>query len=205
MENAVALVRTYLQLNGYFTVTEYPIVETREDGHYKCVTDLDVLAFRFPSARGTAVGKTQRKRKPPLLVDEHLGTDPTSMDMIIAEVKEGKGRFNRNLHDKEVLACVLERFGCVDRAEIRRLVTKLSRKGFVVTADGRKIRLIIFASERDRDVPASTTVVELSHVLQYIESHIDRYWQMISNSQSKDPAFSFLVTLRKAAGGARRL
>jgi hypothetical protein len=198
MENAVALVRTYLQLNGYFTVTEYPIVETRHDGHYKCVTDLDVLAFRFPSARGTAVGKTQRRRKAPLLVDEHLGADLSTMDLIIGEVKEGKGRFNRNMNDKEVLACVLERFGCVDRREIRRLVVRLSARGVATTRDGRRIRLVIFASTRDRDVPQSITVIELAHVLEYIESHIDRYWQMISNSQSKDPAFSFLVTLKKA-------
>lgn len=198
MENAVALVRTYLQLNGYFTVTEYPVVETRNDGHYKCVTDLDVLAFRFPSARGHAVGKTQRRRKAPLQLDEHLGVDAERMDLIIAEVKEGKGRFNRNIHDKEVLACVLERFGCVDRAQIRKLVGRLARKGSAETDDGRRVRLVVFAAERDRDLPPSITLIELGHVLEYIESHIDRYWQMISNSQSKDPAFSFLVTLRKA-------
>jgi hypothetical protein len=198
MENSVALVRTYLQLNGYFTVTEYPVVETRHDGHYKCVTDLDVLAFRFPSARGTAVGKTQRRRKAPLIVDDHLGVDLSSMDMIIGEVKEGKGRFNKNIRDKEVLACVLERFGCVDRSEIRRLVGRLARHGVATTEDGRRVRLVVFASSRDRDLPETITVIELAHVLTYIESHIDRYWQMISNSQSKDPAFSFLVTLRKA-------
>lgn len=203
MENAVALVRTYLQLNGYFTVTEYPVVETRDNGHYKCVTDLDVLAFRFPSARGTAVGKTQRKRKAPLLVDEHLGADVSRMDMIIAEVKEGKGRFNKNIHDKEVLSCVLERFGCVDRREIRRLVGRLSRYGVATTTDGRRVRLVVFAATRDRDLPETIAVIELSHVLEYIESHIDRYWQMISNSQSKDPAFSFLVTLRKARALSR--
>jgi hypothetical protein len=27
MDNAVALVRAYLHVNGYFTVTEYPVVE----------------------------------------------------------------------------------------------------------------------------------------------------------------------------------
>jgi hypothetical protein len=120
------------------------------------------------------------------------------MDLIIAEVKEGKGRFNRNLHDKDVLACVLERFGCVDRGEIRRLCGRLARHGTAKTADGRRVRLVLFASTRDRDVPESIAVIKLSHVLEFIESHIDRYWQMISNSQSKDPAFSFLVTLRKA-------
>ena len=47
MDTAVALVKTYLQANGFFTVTEYPILEsvgltTRN------VTDIDILALRFP-------------------------------------------------------------------------------------------------------------------------------------------------------------
>lgn len=29
-DDAVALVRAYLHLNGYFTVTEYPVLETRK-------------------------------------------------------------------------------------------------------------------------------------------------------------------------------
>lgn len=32
MDNAVALVRAYLQLNGYFTITEYPIVRRLGEG-----------------------------------------------------------------------------------------------------------------------------------------------------------------------------
>ena len=49
MDNAVALVQAYLRLNGYFTVSEYPVVATRSGGEYRTATDLDVLAFRFPN------------------------------------------------------------------------------------------------------------------------------------------------------------
>ena len=48
MDNAVALVRAYLHVNGYFTVTEYPVLEAARHGGYRTVTDLDVLAVRFP-------------------------------------------------------------------------------------------------------------------------------------------------------------
>jgi hypothetical protein len=50
MDTAVALIETYLGVNGYFTVTEYPIIETARSGGYRTVTDLDVLAVRFPGA-----------------------------------------------------------------------------------------------------------------------------------------------------------
>ena len=39
MDTAVALVQSYLYMNGYFTVTEYPVLELMADGEYRTVTD----------------------------------------------------------------------------------------------------------------------------------------------------------------------
>jgi hypothetical protein len=50
MDQAVALVEAYLRVNGYFTVSEYPVVEARRYGGFRTATDLDILAFRFPGA-----------------------------------------------------------------------------------------------------------------------------------------------------------
>ena len=50
MDNAVALVQAYLRLNGYFTVSEYPVVEELRHGGVRTMTDLDILGFRFPGA-----------------------------------------------------------------------------------------------------------------------------------------------------------
>ena len=50
MDTAVALVQAYLNVNGYFTVIEYPVLEAYRRGHARSVTDLDVLAFRFMGA-----------------------------------------------------------------------------------------------------------------------------------------------------------
>ena len=47
MDNAVALVQAYLRVNGYFTVSEYPVM-VREGAHSaRALTDLDILAVRF--------------------------------------------------------------------------------------------------------------------------------------------------------------
>ena len=57
MDTTVALVQSYLHVNGYFTVVEYPVLETRRGGPPRTLTDLDVLAFRFPRAHaGTQPG-----------------------------------------------------------------------------------------------------------------------------------------------------
>jgi len=43
MDGAVAIVETYLRLNGYFTVTEFPVVELHDGADYRTATDLDSL------------------------------------------------------------------------------------------------------------------------------------------------------------------
>ena len=50
MDTCVALVQAYLHLNGYFTVVEYPVIEASAHGHARALTDLDILAVRFPGA-----------------------------------------------------------------------------------------------------------------------------------------------------------
>ena|SRR5712692_11399259 len=49
MDHAVALVQAYLQLNGYFTPAEYPIIAAAGRTGFRSITDIDVLAFRFPA------------------------------------------------------------------------------------------------------------------------------------------------------------
>ena len=57
MDHAVALVEAYLQINGYFTVAEYPVIEAVGKHQFKTATDLDILAFRFPGAGRIVTGK----------------------------------------------------------------------------------------------------------------------------------------------------
>src|SRR5437870_1358745 len=97
MDNAVALVQAYLHINGYFTVTEYPVVEAMKHRSYRTMTDLDILAFRFPGAeRIVCVEETSKlsvaERFTPDII---LGNLAERADMIISEVKEGLAELNR--------------------------------------------------------------------------------------------------------------
>jgi hypothetical protein len=78
-----------LRVNGYFTVTEYPVLEAARQEGFRTATDLDVLAFRFPRAgplmpfEENDQGSTGRQRR--FLVDPHLGSRFEEADMLIGE------------------------------------------------------------------------------------------------------------------------
>ena len=72
MDNAVALVQAYLRVNGYFTVSEFPVIELRRREGYQTATDLDILAFRFPGS-GRLVPVHGR---PPQADESHFAPDP---------------------------------------------------------------------------------------------------------------------------------
>src|ERR1700755_2835373 len=90
MDHAVSLVQAYLQLNGYFTSAEYPIIASAGRNGFRTITDIDILAFRFPSGLLSPIGKRAPRGLDVSEVDPGLGVSPDSIDMIIGEVKEGR-------------------------------------------------------------------------------------------------------------------
>lgn len=87
MDNAVALVQAYLHTNGYFSVAEYPVIETMGRGkNYRVATDLDILAFRFPGAGRLIPGKHSEETL--YAPDPVLRCPHDRADMLVGEVKE---------------------------------------------------------------------------------------------------------------------
>lgn len=101
MDTAVALVQAYLHVNGYFTVTESPVLEASGRGQVRSVTDLDVLAYRFANAAHDLVSGSAHRPVGGRVnaVDPILGSSVGEADMIVGEVKEGAARVNRALPD----------------------------------------------------------------------------------------------------------
>ena len=91
MDTAVGLVKAYLELAGYFVLAELPVRE-RDGDHYRDVTDLDIVAVRFPSPPGASAMTGQLRLF--LGSDRDLGSDDGSVEAIIGEVKEGKAMVN---------------------------------------------------------------------------------------------------------------
>lgn len=205
MDPAVGLVESYLRVNGYFTVTEYPLVEICKHGEYRTATDLDVLAFRFPGA-GRLVpfqaGKTANEKGIQTFApDPQLGGVSDEADMLIGEVKEGRAELNAAARDPAVLRAALTRFGCCAPDHVPAVVEALLQHGRAHTHCGHLVRLIAFGSLPPLSNGGKYAVISLGHVHEFLEGYIHEHWDVLCHAQFKDLAFAFEVILEKARRG----
>lgn len=194
MDNAVGLIRAYLQLNGYFTLAEYPIYEKIGVERFRSVTDLDILAIRFPEVDHVVVNRASCV---PLLssYDHALGVTPEKCDMLIGEVKEGKARLNSAISRAEVLCTGIMRFGCCDWSAAHRAAKSLCQSGHAVLPNGHSIRTIVFASElSDVDI----LQVSFEDVIRFIEGYVDRNFEALKSADIKDPVMGLFTLAAKA-------
>ena len=197
MDNAVALVQAFLRLHGYLTVTEFPVVRPAEGGGQECVTDLDILAFRF----GTMGGSKPMSHPGEDDANALLGIEAGEGDLIIGEVKEGKAELNAAATRHDVLAAALERFGCFPRGEINGIVKELLHHGRARTGQGQMVRLVVFGTLAPGHPDRRCHVVLLGDVVSHIRADMRRHWDAWRASASKDPGFGMLLTLEKAERG----
>ncbi len=202
MNPAVSLVRTYLRLNSYFTATELPVIKQGDDGLYFEVTDIDVLALRFPRA-----GHIVAQGRPGPLDDLYFPPDPSmdiptdAMDLIIGEVKAGKPRLNPHLRSEDTLYRALVRFGICSQDRLDRAVEDLRDRGETWIRDGdvavpSRIRLVAFGDgethEGDR-----FTVVPLKTVAAFVTEHLRKHHDVLHPVRLTDPTLGLLHLLEK--------
>ncbi len=202
MNAGVRLVQSYLYLNGYFTVTELPVIRGMRGGGYEEITDLDVLAIRFPRAEYVIA-----RGRPGPHDDLHMGTDKVLVDeagivdVLIAEVKEGKARVNDALRRTDALDTALRRVGCCPDSLLEHAVGELQQNG-VVRLDQKeagiptRIRLLAFG-EGATGERRGYQVVSLRHVAHFVERHLDRYHDVLQPADLGDTPLGFLHLLRK--------
>ena len=195
MDNAVTLVQAYLRLNGYFTVTEFPIVEANKHGGHRAATDIDVLAVRFPGAGRLIAQKGKGSGRDRMIcgIDSALGIEHDQADMIIGEVKEGRAQINHSGRDPSVLRAALTRFGCCHDDSVESLI----RKGRGTTNHGHRVRLVAFGSSLPEGNPGYHTI-SLGHVIEYASDFLHENWDVFRVTEFKDPALGFLSTMIKS-------
>lgn len=205
MDNAVSLVQAYLRVNGYFTVSEFPVIELRRPEGYTAATDLDILAFRFPGA-GRVV--PQRGRAPAadeihFAPDPALGVSVERSDMIIGEVKEGRAVLNGPAKDPAVLRAVLVRFGCCSPADAPRFADRLLRQGVTKLPTGHRLRMMAFGSIVDPSTGGRYQQISLGHILEFLQAYLQEHWEVLRHEDPKDPALGFLSLLQKCKEGGK--
>lgn len=201
MNAGVRLVHSYLVLNGYLTVSELPVLRELKGGGYDQITDLDLLGVRFPGAeyvvpRGRPGGADDlRLAGDPVLI----GDCGDVVDVIVAEVKEGKPRINDALLRPEALETALRRVGCVPNGRMHDAVDQL-RRGGEARLDGAgppvRVRILAFGDGRqgERD---GYEVVSLQHVARFIEKHLERYHAVLHPADLGDTPLGLLHLLYK--------
>lgn len=202
MNAGVRLTQSYLYLNGYFTVTELPVIRQGRGGQYREVTDLDLLGIRYPRAewvvpRGRpGEGRDLRIRSDPLLVQ-----DREVVDVIIAEVKEGKARINDTLRTRDALQTALRRVGCCPEALLDRKTEELQQVGSAELAGHEagiptRIRLVAFGAG-ESGVRDGFEVISLQHVARFIDELLDRYHDVLTPADLGATPLGLLHLLRK--------
>ena len=203
MDTAVAVVQAYLQVNGYFTVCEYPILESRRR-KTRSATDLDVLAIRFPGAGREVAGRRRRLSGSALYEpDPALGCSTERMDMIVGEVKEGRAGFNTPARDPLVLAAALARFGCCPPEHAGHVVARLLDRGEAETHHGHSVRMVAFGGRGSPGVRGGHLVVPLEHVIEFLRRYLSENWDTLQAAQLKLPGLDLLALLQKCGGGPR--
>lgn len=202
MDAAVVLVEAYLRLNGYFTVAEYPVLEATRRAGVRTVTDLDILAVRFPRGAGPAAMRRRARNAAPLNgPDPALRTDPTRVDMLVGEVKRGPAQLNAATHDPLVLEAMLARYGCCGPADVPGVVQALLRTGRTVTPCGHVVRLVAFGLAGDCAVPGAHAVVDLARVVDFLERRLRSEWEVLRHAQFGETALGILATIERARHG----
>jgi hypothetical protein len=99
---AVNLVESYLRFNGYLTLSEFEVQARNEHGVFESVTDVDIMAIRFPG--DVVVGGPGGDIAARMLVieDPALRLEPGQIDVIVGEVKQGPAEFNPGIRRRGV-------------------------------------------------------------------------------------------------------
>lgn len=198
MDSAVALVKTYLQTNGFFTVTEYPILES-VGVTSRSVTDIDILAIRFPGAGG--LGSESHTGGMRIAPDPALDVSDEQIEVIIGEVKEGAAELNKAARDPAVLGAALRRFGAIRPDVEKDVVDQLLEDGEAFHPVGIRVRQMVFATKPPTRRHYPYLWMNIGKMTEWMRVEVDKNWDKIKSVQSKDPALSFMLLFEKARRG----
>lgn len=196
MDIAVNLVESYLRLNGYLTLSEVEVQKKMKSGLYETLTDVDIVALRFPGEI-YATDPNDDDCRLLLINDDVLELRPDTIDVIIGEVKQGEAVFNPGLTRHEVLHAVLHRVEWIYASPLEDVIGHLSDSGMstVPARSGGVIRTRLVAFGRAERSNLNT--ISLSHIVEVMVRFMDEFDDVLLPAQFKEPAQAFLRLLAK--------
>lgn len=201
MDVSTSLVQAYLHVNGYFTATDYPLVESTRDQAPRTLTDIDMLAVRlhrYPGAIRQSSKKPGKVHGPvSMQTDPVLECPPDQTDMIVAEVKQGRAQINPGSRNRDVLAAALVRFGCCSSEEASGLTQELLQHGRAQGKSKHVVRMVLFSSSGAR-APRGWHWIHLDHVFQFLDTYLRSERSVLGHVDLHDPALAWLSLVHKS-------
>lgn len=199
MDIAVNLIESYLRLTGYFTLSEFEVQRRLDDGSYKTMTDIDIMAVRMPGSERISGGGDPEGLEVLILDDPILRLEPDCVDVIVGEVKQGGANLNPGIKDAGVLESMLQRVRWLYAGgDVGPVIAELQAH-LVHRAPARgggtvRTRLVAFGRSPKSDLNTIATSHVISTLLQFFEDHEAAFRPV----QFRDPAPAFLRLLLKA-------
>jgi hypothetical protein len=201
VDTAVALVKAYLELCGYFVLAELP-VRGRDKRGYHDVTDIDILAVRFPHEPHPLKGPMAQPLHVLLGKDPELGTFEEGLDVIVGEVKESRARLNPPLRKRETVAFALRRVGCCPEESVeeesQRIIQDGQREHRMPGGMRCRVRLVVFAGYKSSKQKAAR-YVSLDHCSSFIASRFREGRDVLAGAQFKDSVLGLFALQDKLA------
>ena len=197
MDIGVDLVEAYLRLNGYFTITEFEVLRETSPGNYQTVTDVDVIAVRFPGPIYIADSHAKGESPALLVEDPILDLEDDTVDVIIGEVKQGEAVFNPGLTDHHTLHTVLQRVAWLYEKGVHDVARDLEKHlvCYQVSPVDRKVRTRLVAFGRSPINDMHT--ISLTHVFDKMIGQFEEYGDALRAAQFKSPAAGLIRLLVK--------
>lgn len=198
MDIAVNLVESYLRLNGYLTLTEVDVQRRGPDGKFATITDVDVVAVRFPGDIYAVDPHSDPDSRLMVIADPGLFLADRMVDVVIGEVKQGSARLNPAITTHEVLHQVLRRLDWIYEQGVDEIVETLQR-GDISESSGRsgaviRTRLVAFGG---RSGDPTLNAVPLGHVLSEMVRFMEDFEHVVRPSRFSEPAPAMLHLLVK--------
>lgn len=198
MDIAVDLVESYLRLTGYLTLTEFDVQARRPDGGFDTITDVDIMAIRFPGEVFAGDPDDSDEGHLLLLDDPALRLEDGQIDVIIGEVKQGDAEFNPGIRRHRVLHSILRRVEWLFVDGVASVVDSLGDSHLCVAParGGGSIRVRLVAFGRARECSLNT--ISHTHIVETMHRF---FWEMeeaFRPVQFHAPAPAMLNLLRKS-------
>lgn len=204
MDIAVNLVESYLRLTGYLTLSEFEVQARREGGGFDTITDIDIMAIRFPGPVYAGDPHGGEDSQLLLMDDPALLLEADQIDVIIGEVKQGAAEFNAGIRRHEVLHSMLRRVEWLFDAGLGRVIDDLGdHQVCVAPARGGgtiRVRLVAFGQGAETSLHSITH----AHIVETLMGFFSGTDEAFKPVQFSNPAPAMLSLLRKTGFGLGR-